>query len=207
MIWNTIGTLFLAIFALTAHTEEFVLPPNDGFITDPGDVISLMEEEKLEQKMAEERKQTGLSFVSVILPALAGRDLAHLAWELRTKWGLEQNGSGVLLLIAREEGKILIAPSQRHEQILTDTVLVEIIETDILPMLHRGQYALAIEQGTDTIREHLHGKNTEKPQESGLPAKNVGISPIVIFLLVLLACFTWARKRSKKTGSSRRRRQ
>src|SRR3989338_4086694 len=141
MIGNTIGTLLLCMLAPMMHAEEFVLPPNDGFITDPGDVIPLIEEEELEQGMMQEQRQTGLEFVSVILPTLAGRDIAHLAWELRTKWGIERNGSGILLLIAREEGKALMAPGKSHDGVLTDAVLEEIITESVLPPLRRGNYA------------------------------------------------------------------
>lgn len=206
MIGNTIGTLFLSLWSLSAHAEEFILPPNDGFITDPGDSIPLMEEEELEQKMAKERKQTGLSFVSVILPKLGGRDIAHLAWELRTKWGIEQDGSGILLLIAREEGKALIAPGKSQEKVLTDTVLGEIIEADILPALRRRKYAVAIEQGTHAVRRHLQGEFTEKRQRVGLPAKNTSYS-MVMLLLVLLGCYVWARARRQNTGRTKHRRR
>mgnify|MGYP001567043709 CR=1 FL=1 len=206
MLGNTIGTLFLSLCALSAHAEEFVLPPNDGFITDPGDSIPLMEEEELEQKMVKEKKQTGLSFVSVILPTLGGRDITHLAWELRTKWGIEQSGSGILLLIAREEGKALIAPGKSHEKVLTDTVLGEIIEADILPMLRRRKYAAAIEQGTYAVRRHLQGAFTEKRQKVGLPAKNTSYR-MVMLLLVLLTCYVWFRARRQHAGRTQHRRQ
>lgn len=187
-----------------AHAGELALPPNDGFITDPGDSIPLVEEEELEQKMLTEKRQTGLTFVSVILPSLDGRDIAHLAWELRTKWGLKQNGSDVLLLIAREEGKVLIAPGEGREQILTDAVLQGIIETDILPFLRRREYAAAIEQGTNAVRKHFQGTTTETMQKSGLSAKGARY-PIAIFLFVLLGCCTWARIRRQHTGRTRRR--
>lgn len=197
MSWNVAGTIFLCMFALRAHAEEFVLPPNDGFITDPGDVIPPMEEEKLEQEMAKEREKTGIEFVSVVLPKLAERDIAHLAWEIRTKWGIEKNGSGILLLIAREEGKTLIAPGKSHEKILTDTILQGIVEREILPQLRKGKYALAIEQGTNAVRKHLQGEYTEKRQKSALSTKNTSYS-IVIFLLVLLVCSAWVRARRRR---------
>src|SRR3989338_1956897 len=204
MIGNTIGTLFLSILTIAGNAEEFVLPPNDGFITDPGDVIPLMEEEELEQKMVMKREQTGLSFVSVILPTLGGRDIAHLAWELRTKWGIEQNGSGILLLIVREEGKTLIAPGKSHENILTDSILQEIVEREILPQLRKGEYALAIEQGTSAVRKHLSGEYTEKRQKGGFPPKNTSYR-IVILLLVLLACSALVRARRRNAGQTKHR--
>lgn len=206
MIGNTIGTLFLFVSALIVHAEEFVLPPNDGFITDPGDVIPPAEEEELEQKMLQERKRTGLEFVSVILPTLGGRDIAHLAWELRKKWGIEQNGSGIVLLIAREEGKTLIAPGKNHEKVLTDTVLQEIIETSILPMLRRKKYTTAIEQGTDAVRKHLQGEFTAKKQKAPLSTKKT-IYRIAMLLLVFLLCYTWIRAKRQGGGRTKHRHQ
>lgn len=205
MTGNTIGTFFLYMFALTAHAEVFVLPPNDGFITDPSDVIPLAEEDRLEQEMANERERTGIEFVAVVLPRLAERDIVHLAWEIRTKWGIEKNGSGILLLIAREEGKTLIAPGKSHEKILTDSLLQGIVEREILPQLRKGKYALAIEQGTSAVRKHLSGEYTEKRQKSGFPAKNASY-PIVIVLLVLLVCYVWARARRQNRGQPKHRR-
>ncbi len=204
MIVNIIGTLFLSNLVLVAYAEEFVFPPNDGYITDPGDVIPLMEEEELEQKMAKERQQTGLEFVSVVLPTLAERDIVHLAWEIRTKWGIEKNGSGILLLIAREEGKTLIAPGKSHENILTDGILQEIVEREILPQLRKGKYALAIEQGTDAIRRRLSGEYAEKRQGGGFPTKNTSYR-MVLLLLVLLVLFVWTRTRRQQRGQTRHR--
>lgn len=206
MSWNVAGMIFLCIFASAAYAEEFVFPPNDGFITDPSDVIPLGEEEELEQKMVQERKETGLAFVSVILPTLAGRDIAHLAWELRTKWGIEQNGSGILLLIAREEGKTLIAPGKKHEKVLTDTVLGEIIKTDILPMLRRRKYAAAIEQGTQAVRRHLQGEFPERKQTVPLSTKSLSYRIVMLFL-VFLVCYTWIQTKRRGRGSTRQRRQ
>lgn len=195
------------MFAFTTHAEEeFAVPPNDGFVTDPGDSIPLKEEEELEQKMLREKRQTGLEFVTVILPTLGGRDIAHLAWELRTKWGIEQNGSGILLLIAREEGKTLIAPGKSHEKVLTDIILGEIIEKDILPVLRKKEYALAIERGITAIREHVQDNGWKRHQKSVVPTKKITYS-IALLFLALIAASLWARTRKNGVGQSRHRRQ
>lgn len=205
MLAKTIVALSLSIYAIAAHAEEIVLPPNDGFITDPGDSIPLAEEEKLERSMGEERGRTGVEFVSVILPTLAGRDIAHLAWELRTKWGIERNGSGILLLIAREEGKALIAPGKSHDGVLTDAILEEIITENVLPPLRRGEYASAIAQGADALRRRLRGENASTGQQSvNVPIRGYFI---IIAFLGLWACYAWMRSRRSRAGQPKRRRR
>lgn len=203
MFAKTIAALFLSLYAIAAHAEEIVLPPNDGFITDPGDSIPLAEEEKLERSMGEERGRTGVEFVSVILPTLGGRDIAHLAWELRTKWGIERNGSGILLLIAREEGKALMAPGKSHNGVLTDAALEEIITEDILPPLRRGDYAAAITQGADALHRRLRGENASAGKHGGAaPIKGYSI---IIAFLGLWACYAWMRLRRSRAGQPKRR--
>lgn len=205
MLAKAIAVVSLSLYVITASAEEIVLPPNDGFITDPVDVIPLAEEEELERAMAEERRRTGVEFVSVILPALTGRDIAHLAWELRTKWGIERNGSGILLLIAREEGKALIAPGRSHNGVLTDAVLEEILTENVLPPLRRGEYAAAIAGGTDALRLRLRGESASAGEDGGtVPIR--GYSLIIVFL-ALLACYAWMRSRNACAGQQKRRRQ
>lgn len=203
MLAKTIAALFLSFCAIAAHAEEIVLPPNDGFITDTGDSIPLAEEKELEQSMGEERKRTGVEFVSVILPTLAGRDIAHLAWELRTKWGIERNGSGILLLIVREEGKALIAPGKSHDGVLTNTVIEEIITENVLPPLRRGDYAAAIADGADALRRRLRGENVSAGKHGGAGAIK-GYSIIIAFL-GLLAFSAWIRARRSRAGQPKRR--
>lgn len=188
---------------IAAHAEEIALPPNDGFITDPGDSIPLAEEEELERRMGEERKETEMEFVSVILPTLAGRDIAHLAWELRTRWDIERNGSSILLLIAREEGKALIAPGKSHNGILTDAILEKIITENILPPLRRGDYAAAIADGADALHRRLQGENVSAGKHGGA-AMLKGYSIIIAFL-GLWACYAWMRPRRSRTGQPKRR--
>lgn len=204
MLAKAIAALFLSLWAIAAHAEEIVLPPNDGFITDPGDSIPLAEEEELERSMGEERGQTGVEFVSVILPRLAGRDIAHLAWELRTKWGMERNGGGILLLIAREEGKALMAPGKSYDGVLTDAALEEIITEEVLPPLRRGDYAAAIADGADALRRRLRGENASADKHGGAGAIK-GYSIIIAFL-GLWACYAWMRSRRSHTGQPKRRR-
>ena len=203
MLAKTIAALFLSLCAIAAHAEEIVLPPNDGFITDPGDSIPLAEEEELERSMGEERKRTGVEFVAVILPTLAGRDIAHLAWELRTKWGIERNESGILLLIAREEGKALMAPGKSHDGVLTDAVLEEIITESVLPPLRRGNYAAAIADGADALHRRLRGENAGVDKHGGaVPIKGYSI---IIAFLILLAFSAWMRSRRSRAGQPKRR--
>lgn len=204
MLAKTITALFLSLCTIAAHAEELVLPPNDGFITDPGDSIPFAEEEELERSMGEERGRTEVEFVSVILPTLAGRDIAHLAWELRTKWGIERNGSGILLLIAREEGKALIAPGKSHDGVFTDAALEEIITESVLPPLRRGEYAVAIAQGADALRRRLRGESASISKHGGtLPVKSYSI---IIAFLGLWACYAWMRSRRSRAGQPKRRR-
>lgn len=203
MLAKAIAVVSLSLCVIPARAEEIVLPPNDGFITDPADVIPLAEEEELERTMAEERRQTGVEFVSVILPALAGRDIAHLAWELRTKWGIERNGSGILLLIAREEGKALIAPGRSHDGILTDAALEAILTENVLPPLRRGEYAAAIAGGTDALRMRLRGESASAGEDGGtMPVRGYFI---ILVFLALLACYAWMRSRSGRAQQKRRR--
>lgn len=205
MLAKAIVAVFLSLCAVAAHAEEIVLPPNDGFITDPADVIPPAEEEELERAMAEERRRTGVEFVSVILPTLGGRDIAHLAWELRTKWSIERNGSGILLLIAREEGKALIAPGKSHDGVLTDTALEEILTENVLPPLRRGEYAAAIAAGASAVRVRMRGESARAGEDSGtVPVRGYSI---IIILLAVLACYAWVRARNARAGRQKRRRQ
>lgn len=197
MLGNTIGTLFLSLLTLTGYAGEFVLPPNDGFVTDPGDVIPFAEEELLEQEMAQEWERTGVAFVAVILPTLAERDIVHLAWEIRTKWGIEKSGSGILLLIAREEGKTLIAPGKNHADLLTDHILQEIVEREVLPSLRKGKFAIALQQGTNAVRKHLNGEYAEQRSQGGKFSSYTSYRTMVLFL-VLLAVYVGIHVRRKR---------
>lgn len=145
-----------AIFALSI-ASAFDIPPNDGFMTDATGILRGKDDESLEETLAAYHKETGGEIAVAIIAELQGTDIADAAWAIQKAWGMQKRGSGILLLLARKEGKILIAPGEAYRELLTDPVLQGITEKDVLPPLRNGEYVEAIRGGIRALEHHIAG--------------------------------------------------
>lgn len=154
-------TLLGLLTAAPAYAD-FVIPPNDGFITDTVGIIPKDQEAQMEQDLSDYRNQTSNEIAVLVVPTLSGADIADTAVQVGRKWGVggAQNNNGILILVSYEDHQVFIATGYGLEGAVPDIVAKGIVERDILPQFRNGDYGAGIAAGIDSLKKHISGEYT-----------------------------------------------
>jgi uncharacterized membrane protein YgcG len=93
-----------------------------GHVIDDADFLSPAAERRIADQLDALEQATGDEVVVATVETLHGASVEDVAHDLGNRWGLGQQGrdNGVLMLIARDEGKIRIAVGSGLEGLLTE---------------------------------------------------------------------------------------
>ena len=111
-------------------------------------------------------------------------------------WRQPKNDNGVLILLAKSERKIWIAPGYGLEDRLTAGIGGEISRNIIIPEFKAGSYFNGLNKGTDAIFDVFKGKYKGERKQSKSKNK-FPILPIIIFIAIVLLIF-----RNKNKGNN-----
>ena len=188
-------SLFL-FFAMPVSALQ--IPPNEGYVTDAADVLTLDQETKLQNLLRQYSQQTSNEIAIAILPELAGEPIADAAVTIGRKWGVgkAKQNNGVLILVGYKEQEVFIAPGYGLEATLPDLVVKGVIERDMIPMFREGDYAGGLEAGISSIMKHASGEFTESRYETD---GSLGFFPWIIFLFFIV--LNWFAASFAKTKS------
>lgn len=190
-----LGAALLPSAALAA----FEVPPNDGYVTDVGAILSTEQEEQLERTLSDYQRESSNEIAVVILQSLQGEPIADAAVAIGRKWGVGtgENDNGILMLISYEDRSIFLATGYGLEGAVPDLVAKGIIETDIAPSFREGDYAGGIQAGVLALQKHIAGEY--KADRYATDTGEGGFFPWLLFFVFLIFNFfasSFARTKS-----------
>ncbi len=198
--WNKIGLLFvfmmvsLMSFAQQNFDPEALLKPGAA----PGKLVNdytnktLTAEQiaTLERKLVALDDSTFTQITVVIVPTIGGNTIADYNQALGRAWGVgnKKNNSGVVLLIAKDDRKLDIAPGYGLEGALADVTAKSIIDNIIVPNFKGNDYYRGIDQGTDAIIAAVKGEyNTPREKGRGTSSGRIIFVIVIVVLFLLLS--------------------
>ncbi|MDE2562453.1 MAG: TPM domain-containing protein [Sphingomonadales bacterium] len=124
-----------------------------GRVVDDAHLLSAVEAQALDAKLAAIEKTAGPQFVVVTTPSLEGRDIADYSLALGNGWGVgdRTRNDGVLLVVAPNEQRVRIEVGKGLEKTLPDELCAQFIREIIVPHFKRGDFAGGITAGVDRI--------------------------------------------------------
>ena len=183
--------------------SQFTIPEKPDFQTSVYDYAKLLsdsEKQQLEEKLVRYSDSTTTQIVVVIVDNIKGEDIGILAPKWGQEWGIGQakQDNGVLILLAKEERKIWIAPGYGVEDRLIAGITGEIVRNIIIPEFKAGSYYNGLDKGADAIFDVLRGKYKGSRKQD----KGSGSLPLVIFLvLFVVVLIIISKNKGKGTGS------
>jgi len=175
--------LFLMLPAIAL--AQFDIPEKPELQTamyDYANILNGNDRQVLENKFVRYADSTSTQIVLITIESLKGESIGELTPKWAHEWGIGQadKDNGVLILLAKEERKIWIAPGYGVDDRLTAGVLGEMIRNVIIPEFTTGNYYTGLDKGADALFEILKGKYKadEKAEEDTIWGK------ILKFLLV-----------------------
>lgn len=194
-----IGIAFATVgIPLSAHAA-LSLPPNDGFVTDDAQILSVEEELTLESELSAYRTQTSNEIAVLIIPSLSGAVISDVGVEVMREWGIgsSKRDNGILLLIAYADHEIGITTGYGLEGAVPDLVASGIIEEDMVPHFRDGNPYEGIRAAVASLQKHIGGEYTaDRYAESSDDAGWFGWFIFFLFFILNIFATVFARTRS-----------
>ena len=185
--------LIILVFFLSGiyANAQFTIPKVPSFQTsvyDYADILNPQEEKALENKLIRYSDSTTTQIVVISIEDLKGEDIGILTPKWAHEWGIgqEKEDNGILILVAKNDRKIWIAPGYGVEDRLTAGINGELIRNVIIPEFKAGSYYQGLDKGADAIFEVLKGKykGTRKESKNNFPFVLIVIFVIILILII-----------------------
>lgn len=169
----------------TTHAE-FIIPANDGFVTDQAGILTQTQKSSLDSILLEYKSKTSNEIAVVILPDLGGHSIEDAGLQIGRQWGIGSKGknNGILMLVDYAGHNVRFDVGYGLEGAVPDIVAKGIIDTDIVPNFRNGDYATGIAAAIDSLEKHIGGEYSADryvvKQRSSLP----GVVFLVMFLML-----------------------
>jgi uncharacterized protein len=185
--------LFFSLFA-SAQIEkalpEAPVPPK--LVVDYTGTLTADQREALERKLVAYDDTTSNQVAVVIVATTGDYDISDFSFALGRKWGIgnKEKNNGVLLLIAKDDRKVFIAPGYGLEGAIPDITAKQIVDNIIVPNFKGSDFYGGIDQGTDAIISAAAGEFQADPgyakrgKKKGFP---LGVIIAVLIFVILMS--------------------
>lgn len=144
----------------------------------------------LDAKLAAFEAEAGPQIVIVMVPSTAPEDIADYVQRLGDAWkiGRRDVGDGVLLVVAKDQRRVRIAPAKALEGAIPDLAARQIIERAIAPAFRAGDYAGGLDAAVDQIVARIRGEALPEPAKKPAPRAGSGwqVEELLIFFFVVV---------------------
>lgn len=180
--------VFISFFGQSIYAQFNIpkVPPveQQTSVYDYAKLFSEQEFLELRNKLIQYSDSTSTQMVVITIDDLKGEDIGILAPKWGQAWGIGQGkeDNGLLVLIAKNERKVWIAPGYGIEEVLTAGQSGQIIRSVMIPNFKTGNYYKGVNDALDIIKEMLLGRYKNQPK----PAKRDGsLFPVFLFLIFM----------------------
>ena len=187
---NLASTLAALVCLLTVSLAAEI-PALTGRVVDDAHMLDPAAEQALTARLEAFEKKSSDQIVVATIDSLDGEAIEPYVNRLFRAWKLGQasDNNGVLLLIAKDDRKMLIGVSYGLEGTLTDLHSGLIIQ-DMVPYFRNGDYDGGITQAVDGIVKVLEGQGAELEARARRNQHEDSESTDVVVGLFLLLWFT-----------------
>lgn len=140
------------------HVPNVHVADRSRYVSNPSGVLSSEAVSRLDNAIARVWRGSSAELVVVAVdevdPSMTPDEFATALFE---KWGVGKgdNDNGVLVLVARDDRKVVIRTGYGAEGVLPDILAGRIIRSQILPAFREGDYDKGVEDGVSAISELL----------------------------------------------------
>ncbi len=187
----TILFLIPVFFGITQNIPPRPSPPR--LVNDYTNTLTKDQKATLEQRLVAYDDSTSNQIAIVIVPTTNDYAPVDYATKLGRAWGIgnKKNNNGVVILIAKDDRAIFIAPGYGLEGALPDITCKAIIDNEIRPNFRENDFYRGLDLGTTAIIKAARGEykapaGYRSSKGRGNGGSFLGIL-IIIFIILLLA--------------------
>ena len=134
---------------LQAATAAPAVPALQARVNDRASVLSVAEQERIEQKLADYEVQTSHQIAVLTIVSLGGEDISDFSLRVAKAWALGRRGydNGILITVVTGDRQIRIELGRGMEAYISNELTKSIIDLKISPAFRQGRYAKGLEEG------------------------------------------------------------
>lgn len=187
-------TIMLACFALAGFSQKIPSRPNPPrLVNDFTQTLTPDQVATLEQKLVAYDDSTSNQIAIVIIESTNDYAPIDYATKLGREWGVgnKKTNNGVIILIAKNDRSIFIAPGYGLEGAIPDITAKSIIDNEIRPNFRENDFYKGLDLGTTAIMKAAAGEYKppagyrRKKGKSG--GGNILGIIIILFIIMMLA--------------------
>lgn len=184
--------LWLALLAGFATGQELQpVPPLTGHVIDQTGTLSTEQRQRLGAKLAAFELEAGPQIVVVIIATARPEDIASYTQRLGDAWkiGRRDVGDGLLIVVAKDDRQVRIAPAKALEGAVPDLAARQIIERSIRPAFRAGDYAGGLNAAVDELIARIRGEHLPAPAprgggDRGIQGSGFGLEELAMFFFI-----------------------
>ncbi|HTA64975.1 MAG TPA: YgcG family protein [Xanthomonadaceae bacterium] len=183
-----IGLLLLVGSAFAAVVP---VPPLTARVTDQTGTLDAAQSQSLEATLAAFEQSKGSQIAILIVPTTGDETIEQYSIRVTDQWKLGRKGidDGALLLVAKDDHKVRIEVGRGLEGVIPDAIANRIIDEDVVPKFHDGDFAGGMKAGIDRMIGLVNGEPLPppKPQRDFAGPKGNGGGLFVAFFAFIVA--------------------
>lgn len=159
-------------------------------VIDQTGTLSAADSARLITKLAEFEASAGPQIVVLMVDSTAPEDIASYAQRVGETWkiGRREVGDGLLLVIAKSDRKLWIAPAKALEGAVPDLAARQIVRDVISPRFKQNDFAGGIDAGLDALMARIKGEGLPVPDDRGRVGTPMGdFDPIELLMFAFVA--------------------
>ena len=192
-IWITLSLLFSVMLGFTQIEKVIPPPPNPPrLVVDLSGTLSPDQQQALEAKLVAYDDSTSNQIAVVLIPTTGDYEISEVAYQLGRKWGVgnKENNNGVVLLIAKNDRKVFIAPGYGLEGAIPDAIAKRIVENEIVPNFREQDFYRGIDHGVDALIKAAAGEYKApagyRKKKGGKLADLLVLAVFMVFLVIFI---------------------
>ena len=168
LFWRALAAIVLAAALGSTAWAQAVLPVPalTARVIDQTGTLDAAQKKALEAKLSALEKAKGSQVVVLMVPTTAPEDIASYTQRVGDSWkiGRKDVGDGVLLVVAKDDRKMRIAPAKTLEGAIPDVLAARIIDETMKPLFRAGDFAGGIGGAVDQVTGLINGEALPPPQ-------------------------------------------
>jgi uncharacterized protein len=175
--WAQVLLLLALLLGAAARAQDLQpVPALTARVVDGTGTLTPEQRGALEAKLAAFEAQAGPQIVLLLVPSTLPEDIASFAQRVGETWkiGRRDVGDGLLLLVAKDDRKVWIAPAKALEGAVPDLAARQIVRDHISPAFKQGDFAGGLNAGVDQLMARIQGEHLPAPAPGAGGATGVG---------------------------------
>ena len=145
--------LLLPLTSCSPKGEIPAVPARQGWVSDYADKLKPEEKIRIAAALESYEKETCHQIFLLIIPSLAGENIAEFSQRTASAWEIGQPGfgNGFLVSIALEEGSVRIETGSAFEWFIQDGTADKILKEVMFPFFREDRFVEGLERGLEGI--------------------------------------------------------